>query len=57
MCFNRFSQLSGSLSSLRIASSTHKIAPLKFPENDLSRLLNYQGVLENRLRNLVDQGV
>ena len=32
---------SGSLSSLRIASN---IAPLKVPQNDLSRLLNYLGV-------------
>ena len=41
-----FRLLSGSLSSLLIASSTPKIAPLKLPENDLSRLLNYYAHIE-----------
>ena len=34
----------GSLGSRRIASNNPQIASLKFPENDLSRLLSYWGV-------------
>ena len=39
--FTCFWLFSDSLSSLGIASNTLQIAPLKFPENDLNRLLNY----------------